>query len=288
MPDTASLPLCYLNGRVLPRADAALSVDDRGTLFGDGVYEVVRLYAGRLFEADAHVARLRDSLQGIRLPPPPVVDALPEITLDLARRMGWRDAKAYWQITRGPMPRRQHAPLAIAGDGPSVLVTLDEEPPVNPDAPVPTCSAILTPDERWGRPWIKSLMLLPNAMARDEAFEKGCQEAIMFRDGLITEGAATGVFIVADGILKTRPLDGSILPSVTRRVLLEMARSMNIDAEESAYTPAELLSADEVFLCGTTTHVTAVVRVDDRPIGDGGSGAVTQRLHRGLLDAVMR
>lgn len=290
------MTLLYLNGDYLPPSQAHLSPLDRGVLFGDGVYEVIRIYGGVPFELDAHAARLTDSLRGIRLDVPGVAEQLSQVTHELIRRTGLHDAKVYWQVTRGPADHRDHAfPTPIH---PTVLATIDPlpplrpplrpplAPPLGPDEPLPSVTAITRPDERWSQCWIKSLMLLPNVLAKQAARDAGCDEAILHRGGVVTEGSSTSVLMVRKGRLETHPLDGSILPSVTRRVVLDLARAMVLEVREQAVTLSDLHHADEVMIVGTTTQIAAVTRLDGRLVGNGRPGRVTRQLHEAFVASV--
>lgn len=278
MPDE---PVIYLNGEYLPRHRATVSVDDRGLSFADGVYEVTRYVAGRAFEMDAHLARLRRSLEGIALPEPESVAQLPEISDELVRCNGLTDATVYWAITRGPGPRDRLHP---AEPRPTVLATADAVPPLRIDHPVPTRTATVVEDQRWTRCDIKALVLLPTVLAKNAAAEAGFDEAIFQRDGIVTEATAANLCIVRDGVIHTHPLCGAILGGVTRRVVLNLARGMDIRVVEEPFDVETMLAADEVFFSGTTTHVTAATRIDDQSFK---IGPVTQRLHEALMRTML-
>lgn len=268
----------YLNGEYLPADRAMVSVEDRGFLLADGVYEVLRVYDGKPFEIDRHLRRLRDSLAAIRLDCDPA--PLADITMQLLERNGLTDAKAYWQITRGPAPRNHAFPDSPR---PTVYARLDAAEPLEAPDDVHAASVILYPDRRWLECGIKSLMLLPNALARQAAAEAGCIEAILHRGSVVTEGAATSVFAVIDGVLRTHPADGSILPGVTRAVVVELARKLDIPVRENAFTLDDLPGADELILTGTTRHVTAITRCGDHayPVGEA-----TRKLHAAFVEKV--
>ncbi len=276
----------YLNGRFVPRSQATLDIEDRGALFADGVYEVVRYYAGRPLAVREHIDRLRGSLDAIQLPPPPQVDRLDAISDELLSRNGLTDAKLYWQVTRGSAPRDHAYPDRPT---PTLLAIAYPQPPLDPSAQPPAVRAILTEDLRWHLCSIKSLMLLPNVLAKNAALQAGAYEAILHRGGRVTEATATSVFVVREDQLWTHPADQWILDGITRRMLLDQARQAGMTALEQPFTTTQLLEADEVILCGTTNPVAGVVGVDDRMIGGGGVGPVTKRLHallmRGIQDA---
>lgn len=275
----------YLNGQYLPKREAALSVEDRGTLFGDGVYEVTRYYGGRPLAMAAHLARLRRSMEAIEIDEPDDVPALPEISDALVQRNDLEDAKVYWQVTRGPASPRNHAIPERAN--PSVLVMTYPAPAVDPHAACPAWTAILAEDRRWGDCWIKSTMLLPNTLARSAANRAGCDEAILQCDGRVTEGTSTNVLVVKDGVIRTHPANRRILGGITRAIVLELARGQGRTVREEAVTVEELIGADEVMLTGTTTHIAAVTHVDARAIGDGRPGPVTEALHHALMQHVL-
>lgn len=275
MPDE---PIIYLNGEYLPRARATVSVDDRAMSFGDGVYEVTRYVAGRPFEMDAHLSRLRRSLAAIELVEPDEIEQLPGISDELVRRNGLPDATVYWAVTRGPGPRDRMYPV---DPRPTVLATYGAVAPLQPDGPVPTRTATVVEDLRWGRCDIKALVLLPTVLARNAAVAAGFDEAIFQRDGTVTEATAANLYIARDGAIHTHPLGRAILGGITRRVVLDLARGLDIPIVEQPFDVDTMLDADEVFLTGTTTHVTGVTRIDDRSFE---VGAVTRRLY----DALMR
>jgi D-alanine transaminase len=285
MNGTARPPHVYLDGRILPKREASLSVEDRGTLFADGVYEVLRYYAGRPLAMDAHVARLRRSLAAIRLAEPDEVDRLADITASVLDHSGLRDAKVYWQITRGSAARDYAIPRGVR---PTVLVMAYPAAAVEVAAPPACLRAAILPDERWANCWIKSLMLLGNMLATNAALDAGVDAAILQRDGRVTEGASTNVFSVRDGELWTHPADRWVLAGVTRALVLEIAAESGIPVHERPVTVDALLSADEVLLTGTTTHVAAVGQVGDRRIGTGEPGPITRQLHAGLMARIER
>lgn len=274
----------YLNGQYLPKSEAMLSVEDRGTLFGDGVYEVIRYYGGRPLAMEAHLARLRRSLRGIELDEPVAVAQLPAISDALVRDNDVPDAKVYWQVTRGPAAREHVIPAEAR---PSVLVMSYPAPPLETQAPCPAWRAMVAEDRRWSDCWIKSLMLLPNVLARTAAQRAGCNEAILQRDGRVTEGSSTNVFIVRDGELRTHPADRHILGGVTRQLVIELAQAQGLSVVERACTVEQLMAADEVFVTGTTTHIAAITHVDGRAIADAEAGPVTRALHEALVGHVL-
>lgn len=256
-----------------------MGVDDRGTLFGDGVYEVLRFFAGRPLAMDRHQQRMRESLSRIELDPQDDFEQFPLIAQSLLEKNGLVDARFYWQITRGVSPRKVHYPKDVP---PTVLVVPSPCAGLDTSAGVPTQTAILAPDERWSNCWIKSLMLLPNVLAANAAFRAGADAAILHRDGKVTEATNANTMIVRDGVVWTHPADRWILNGVTRQLVMERADAAGIPLREKAFGTDELLAADEVFLTGTTINVTAITQIDGQLINSGRPGPVTAGLHEAL------
>ena len=271
--------IVYLNGAYLPRERATVSVDDRGFLFGDGVYEVVRAVRGVYVDADRHLARLRRSLQAIELTDPAAggLDLL-EVGRELMRCQQLSErgqAVVYVQVTRGAAPRRHAFPAADTP--PTVFASAWAFEPKR-DLIAAGVSAITQPDLRWQRCDIKSVNLLPNVMANQRATERGAYEAILVRDRVVTEATHSNVFAVVDGIVRTHPAAPAILPGVTRDAVLELAAAASLEVREEALDLADLVRADEVFLTGTTTDVMPVISIDGRPVQGGSPGPVARRL----------
>ena len=276
VPETA-----FLNGRFLPLAEATVSIEDRGFQFGDGVYEVIRTYRGRPFKLDAHLARLDRSAQAIDLRQPYPFERWVEYVTEGLRLGDFPETKIYVQITRGTAPRDH----AYAPDlQPTVLMTFRELQPLNATFQSTGVAAMTMKDIRWGRCDIKSLNLLANVLARQQAKKRGVFESILVRDGQVTEGAVSNVFIVQDGKLITAPEGGRILSGVTRQVVLELARHEGLTVQERYCSEQELLGATEVFLTGTTVEVLGVVHIDGKQIGKGQPGPVTRSLAKRFLD----
>ncbi|MGB0768032.1 MAG: aminotransferase class IV, partial [Phycisphaeraceae bacterium] len=280
-PNTMSASIVYLNGRHLDRADAVLSVDERGVHFADGVYEVVRYFNGKAFTMAEHVERLERSLDGIDL----AFDAkaVADISDELVARNGLSDARVYWQVTRGAGLRNH----IIADDlTPTIYLSAEQAPQLVADQPIPSIAAITTLDDRWHNCWIKSLMLLPNSLAKTKAAKAGAGEALFVRDGRVTEGASTNCFAVFDNELYTHPADRFILEGITRNVVIQLARQLNIPVHEQAFTSADLPAADELFITGTGSLLAAITQVDRNPIADQQPGKVTQQLWQAFIHRV--
>ncbi|MDH5640220.1 MAG: D-amino-acid transaminase [Nitrospira sp.] len=270
MPDIA-----FINGRFLPWKEATVSIDDRGFQFGDGVYEVVRTYRGAPFEFEAHLGRLNRSAQELRIMQPYSRQEWARWIDQGLSQAGYREAKVYIQITRGAAPRDHAFPLDIP---PTVVMTIRELHPLNVEIRGAGVDACTCEDLRWGRCDIKSLNLLGNVLAREEARKAGVFEAILVKDGLVTEGSLSNVMAVQAGTIITAPESSRILSGVTRTVMLRLAGSEQIPVEERFLSVEELYRADEVFLTGTTIEVLGVTRVDGRTIGPGQPGPITKTL----------
>src|SRR2546425_8400414 len=262
--------LVYLNGEYLDHDHATVSVDDRGFLFGDGVYEGTRARNGRLFEPGRHLRRLGRGLEVLGIAPPagfePGGGGLLEIADHLLRDDGLTngDALVYLQITRGAAERTHHFPPAGT---PRTVFLQANRLAVPDDVRVRGATAITTPDLRWERCDLKTVQLLANVLAKQQAVAAGAFEAILVRDGIATEGASTNLLAVIDGAMRTHPADHRILPGVTREVVLELATELGVSASEAPLSVRELFGASELFLTGTTVDVMPVVQVDGRAIG---------------------
>jgi D-alanine transaminase len=279
--------LVYLNGRVCPLAEAVVPVTDRGLLFGDGVYEVYRVYGGRPFRMKEHLARLRRSAEAIRLDLPELDWEALHRELAERNRLQTADATVYIQATRGAPEGRGHA-FPPAGTPPTIFVI----PRLlrAPSAALSTGGArvVTRPDLRWGRCDIKSVNLLPNVLANQDAAEVGAWETVFVREGMLTEGSHTNVFAVVDGTVRTHPSGPRILGGITREVVLELCQELGIPVLERPIEHAALPRLGEVFLTGTTAEVMPVVQVDETTVAAGRPGPVTRRLHeafRRLTDA---
>jgi D-alanine transaminase len=269
-------PIVYFNGSLIEKNQVRISPDDRGFLFADGVYEVVRAYAGRFFELDPHFRRLEEGLYALRIEGADVAalsQALPRL---LERNgLGRADATVYLQITRGAAPRIHSFP------DPAVTPTVYAEAKAfTPKGdPVRGAAVITVPDIRWARCDIKTVALLPNCLANQRARESGALEAIFVRDGVALEASASSFFAVIGGEVRTAPTSNYILPSISRAVVLDLCAGHGIPARETPVFLEQIWAADELFLAGTTLEVMPIVSVDGRSIGAGAPGPVSRRLH---------
>ena len=269
--------ILYVNGRYVPREQAAISPEDRGFLFGDAIYEVVRFWKGRPYHLAEHLERMREGLDALR------IEADPAFFPDVARRLlaenGLADADAivYAQVSRGAAPRAHAFPPK--GTPPTIFAFARASDPPPPEG---GGRAILLPDERWGRCNIKTVLLLPNVLAFQTAREAGAIDAILVRDGVALEGTKANLFALVKGRLRTAPTGPAILSGVTRGATIAAARRLGLEVEERALAVEELFGADEVFLASTTLWAYPVVAVDGRPIAGGNPGPFVGRLRDAL------
>jgi D-alanine transaminase len=275
----------YFDGRYVLKNEVTVSPDDRGFLLGDGIYEVAAAYDGKFVALDRHMDRLRGSLREARIDDS-VADPLEDVFTGLLERNGFAEsgkAMVYLQVTRGVAPRTHAFPKV----------------PVKPTvyayaAPFPDMgdlsagvSAITRPDLRWSRCDIKSISLMANVLANQEAKESGAFEAILIRGTTVLEGTHTSIFGVMGGEVRTAPLSPLILPGITREIVVELCRDNDIELREEPMTETELRRADELFLTGTTTEVVPITRLDEEKVGNGKPGPVTTRL-ASLYSAAIR
>ena len=272
----------YLNGSFVPKEDAKISVDDRGFVFGDGVYEVIRVVEGRLFQAQPHLERLKEGLGLLRIN---FTDEQCDQLMDVGRQLIEKneltegEATIYLQITRGAAERTHQFPNPPAE--PAVYLSAKAITP-NHELHQQGVSAITIPDVRWLRCNIKSVNLLPNVLAKQRAEEAGAFSSIMIRDGLVTEGQNANVFGVKDGVLYTYPRSQYILDGITRQLVFKMAADLNLKMRTEPITEEGLWEMDELFLSGTTTDIQGINTVDGKTIGDGRPGPVTLKLVKQL------
>lgn len=267
----------YLNGEYVEHSNARVSVDDRGFLFADGVYEVARVYDGRVFQMQPHVERMKHGLRELRIRDD-VVNDMPAIAERLLDENNLRsgDATIYAQVTRGAAPRAHSFPSPETP--PTVYIIA--KPFKNHPAKYWTdgVAGATLPDTRWSRCDIKSIALLPNVLANQQAKDQGAFEAIFVRDGVLIEGSHSNLWAVIDGIAITYELCGYILGGITRKLILDRAGEVGIEAREQPIYQKDLPRIQELFLSGTTTEIMPVVKLDDHVIGDGKPGPLTRKL----------
>lgn len=264
------MSIACLNGTFLPLQDACVPVMDRGFLFGDGVYEVIPVYAGKLFRLDHHLRRLRNSLDAIRIKNPLSASDWENMLNELVDRNEGTDQAVYLQVTRGVAAKRDHA---FPADCEPTLFAMST--PMSPSVDIETVSgatAITLPDIRWKLCNIKAITLLPNVMLRQQAVDAGAAEAILIRDGYAVEGAASNVFIVKNGMLVTPPNGPTLLPGITRDLVIELAANHAIPFREADITEADLFGAEEIWLTSSTREISPVTLLDDTVISNGEPG----------------
>lgn len=277
--------IVYLNGEYMPKQRARVSVEDRGFLLADGIYEVTPAYRGRFLRLDEHLARMARGLTALRID----FDAatLAEVSERLLAENGLRDAQAatvYLQVTRGVAPRTHAFPEQATSPTVYGAAQPYNRPPR--ERWEQGFTAITVPDLRWSRVDIKSIALLANVLAQQAAVDAGVDDAILVREGVALEGSHANLFAVIDGTVVTHPLTNRILPGVTRGVIIDLAAEAGMRVEERPVFLEELRSADELFLTGTTTEVRPLVSLDGRPVGNGRVGPVARELYAAFLEAV--
>ncbi len=262
----------HLNGRLLPAAEACVPVMDRGFLFGDGIYEVIPVYSRRPFRLAEHLARLQRSLDAVRIANPHDAAGWVKLIADLVASGESDDQSVYLQVTRGGAPVRNHAfPTGVA---PTVFAMTERlaTPPV--EQREHGVAAVSAADNRWHRCDIKSISLLANCLLRQQAVDAGTVETVLFRDGILTEGAAANIFAVRDGVLLAPQKNHLMLPGVTYDVVLELAAQHGLRHEVRDVLEDEVRGADELWLTSSTKEVLPIVRLDGKPIGKGEPGPV--------------
>ncbi|WP_366552564.1 D-amino-acid transaminase [Aquibaculum sediminis] len=277
--------IAYVNGRFVPHRDAAVHIEDRGYQFADGVYEVVPVFYSQLIDEEAHLDRLERSLSELRIAMPKSRQVLKMISAEVMRRNQLTYGFLYMQVTRGVAPRDHKFPKAAK---PALVMTVRQTKPHTPEQLEKGIKVITTPDIRWQRRDIKSISLLPNCLAKQEAVEAGAAEAWLVEgDGTVSEGSATNAWIVtADGKLVTRKADHLILSGITRHSLIEAAKAAGMEFEERPFTVEEAYAAREAFLTSSTNLVMPIVEIDGKPVGNGHPGMLTMRLRQLYIDYV--
>lgn len=279
----ASDPLANVNGETMPLSQVRVSALDRGFLFGDAVYEVLRVYGGKPWLADGHFARLHQSLESLRIGGVDV-DRLRARVMETLAKSGVREGLIYIQVTRGSAPRKHAFPKDAT---PLELLYVQEFRDPYVAQRENGTAAVTYPDIRWRRCDIKSTNLLGNVLAMQAAVDAGAAEALLYLpDGTLTEGSHTNLFGVIGGKLLTRPTSTSILPGITRGLILKLAASAGVAVEQRTLQREKLDEVGELFISGTTSEVMPIVTVDGRPIGDGKPGPVTRRLQAAYAEAV--
>ena len=278
---TTELTTVYLNGQFLPLEEARIPVMDRGFLFGDGVYEVIPVYSRRPFRLHEHLGRLQASLDAIRLANPHAQGEWEDLIGRIVATAQSDDQGLYLQITRGPGPRDHAFPKTVR---PIVFIMPLPLTPPAPELVESGVAAITALDNRWLRCDIKATSLLPNVLLRQRSVDAGCAETLLLRDGFLSEGAASNIFVVVEGLLLAPPKSNLMLPGITYDVVLELARKHGIAHALRPIAEAELRAAGEVWLTSSTKEVLAVTTLDGQPVGDGRPGPLFRRMHAAYQD----
>jgi len=272
-----------MDGQFTERDGLAISIDDRGYYFGDGVYEVIKVYGGELYTAEEHIDRLFQSATKIKMTLPYSEVQLMEIARELVAKNNILVGHVYIQVTRGSAPRIHQLPNPAV---PPVVTGYAINNP-RPMASIENGIGVKSvEDVRWLRCDIKSLNLLGNVLAKQEAHEAGCIEALLHRDGVVTEGSASNMFGVKDGTVYTHPATNLILNGITRQVVFGLCEQQGITVIENAFTLDEAFEMDEFFLTSTTSEVTPVISIDGRPISSGILGPVTLKLQKAFSSQI--
>jgi D-alanine transaminase len=277
--------IAYVNGAYVPHGDAMIHVEDRGYQFADGVYEVCQVREGVIVDLSRHLDRLDRSLKELRIDWPMHRNSLIHVIRQVLRRNRITEGMFYLQVTRGVAPRDHVFPAA--GTRPSIVITAKRiAPSVIAAKNAKGLKAITVTDNRWDRVDIKTVGLLPNVLARQEAKEKGAQEAIYVDgEGKVKEGAATNVWMVAkDGVLLTRPAEHGILRGITRTTLMDVAKQLGVEIREQEFSRDEMMNAREVFITAATSICLPIVEIDGKPIGNAHPGIVAQKIREAFFE----
>lgn len=262
----------YLNGQYLPIEQAQISVLDRGFLFGDGVYEVIPVFASKPFRLHEHLLRLDDSLNGIRLSSPFDHKEWKEIFSALIEKNGGGNLSIYLQVTRGASDKRDHS--LPENPRPTVFAMCAPMPASKPPEEQEGACAITLEDNRWHACNVKAITLLANILLRQKAVDKGCAEAILLRNGIVTEGAASNLFAVINDKLVTPPKSNHVLPGITRDLIIELANANGLPCEERTISEAELQQASEIWVTSSTREILPIIKLNEQIVGEGKPGAL--------------
>lgn len=270
------IQIVHLNGRFLPIDQAFVPVLDRGFIFGDGVYEVIPVYSRHVFRLEEHLKRLQHSLDGIRLQNPHTNAEWAALMAELIAQNEGDDQYIYFHVTRG-VAKRDHA--FPKGAAPTVFMM--SSPLTTP--PRELCesgvSAVSAVDNRWDRCDIKAISLLPNVLLRQLAIDHDAVETVMFRDGILTEGAASNIFAVEKGVILAPPKDNHMLPGITYDLILELAAANETPLEIGKHSETRIRAADELWLTSSTKEVLPITRLDGQPVGTGKPGAIFWKMY---------
>jgi D-alanine transaminase len=279
------MSIVYLNGSFMNAAEASISPMDRGFLFADGVYEVVPVFNGRPLQMHEHLRRLERSLDELQITRPMTREQTAALFVEMIERNGGGDLAIYMQVTRGAPARRDHG-FPVPPVAPTVFMTASSlgRTAVDDLESTAGASAITAQDIRWLRCDIKSVALLASVLMRQRAVEAGAAETIMIRDGWVTEGSSTNVFVVKQQCIATPPLSPLILGGITRELVLDVGRTLGLPVEERQIAGVELVAADEIWVTSATKDVLPIVKLDGKVLGNGLPGPVWKKLAQSYLD----
>jgi D-alanine transaminase len=269
--------------RFLPKEQVIISPDDRGYYFGDGIYEVFRVYNGHIFEAEAHFERLQRSADAVRISLPFSLHEIKDMLVKLVDINNVLEGTVYMQITRGSAPRFHPFPE----NAEPVLMAYCNEVKRPLHSMRQGIAAVTMDDIRWLRCDLKTLNLLPNVLAKQHALDRGADEVILHRSGTVTECSASNIFMVRAGCLYTHPANNLILHGITRAVVIKLAKQLQMPVWEQPFTLDQLCNADEAFITGTTVEITPVVQIDGLPVKDGKPGWWTQKLQNAFEEYIV-
>lgn len=267
--------IVYLNGEYLPIEEARVPVLDRGFIFGDAVYEVIPVYGRHPFRIDDHLRRLRRSLAAIRLELSHDDDNLKALIVPIVEQAEWSDQGIYIQVTRGPAPRDLAIPKSVT---PTLFIMAMRLPTPSPDDIEHGVSAITYIDNRWSHCDIKATSLIANVLLRQYSVDQACAETILIRDGYLTEGTSSSIFVVIDDKVSTPPSSNLILPGVTHELVIELANNIGMPILQSQITQSQLTNAQEIWIASSTKEIMAVTNLDGRSVGTGDPGKAYRRI----------
>jgi len=273
-----------MNGEFIPREEAKVDIEDRGYQFGDGIYEVIRVYNGKMFMAKEHLERLSASSEKIGIAISYSISELTNLLEELIAKNSLSTGILYMQFTRGMSPRNHAFPTNAVTPTFVAYTKIMQRPLDNLENGV---SAITVEDIRWSRCDIKSLNLLGNVMAKQKAAEAGCYESIQYRELSVTEGSSSNIWIVNGGKVQTHEANQFILNGITRQKIIQLCKENGIEVEEKAFSIEDLIDADEVFLSSTTSEVTPITSVNNVPVKEGEVGEITKKLQGLFEDAIL-
>lgn len=273
-----------MNGEFIPREEAKVDIEDRGYQFGDGIYEVIRVYNGKMFMVQEHLERLSASSEKIGIAISYSISELTNLLEELIAKNSLSTGILYMQFTRGVSPRNHGFPQEAVTPTFVAYTKIMQRPLDNLENGV---SVITVEDIRWSRCDIKSLNLLGNVMAKQKAAEAGCYESIQYRELSVTEGSSSNIWIINGEKLQTHEANQFILNGITRQKIIQLCKENGIEVEEKAFSIEDLIDADEVFLSSTTSEVTPITSVNNVPVKEGKVGEVTKRLQELFVDAII-